>query len=232
MRSSRSIQSIHLCPPWLGRTRNSGVTRTAAVVGGLPERESEELNNRNVGRVVSLPSQSDVQEARQREREQGGPRAPPNSLDVSVVVLEDSPEDRLVSLFEEVFEEDPSEISSTTPSLQNIVTARSRSTDDVISMSNSRPLTPMPFSRLSEGPDVNPILAISTPPREGLDVTIDLTYSPDISPDNTGEDIASPPATIKCPICFDSLRAIRAKAALCPQSVATYSAPDVCLPVS
>merc|ERR1712059_57444 len=57
------------------------------------------------------------------------------------------------------------------------------------------------------------LMARHSPEIQNLDLTIDLTDSPDYTSArvNPEEDFSSPLTCIKCPICFDSLRDLSAK---------------------
>jgi len=165
---------------------------------------------------------------RQVERERGGPGAPHNSLELSVVVLDDSQEEEeLVDL--PVFEEVSRVLGRTFLPVGRVGYVEVHDAEDYGELDVFPNPPTYPRQRHPAG---NELLSPNSPERQNLELTIDLTDSPDNSTTTvgSGEVFSSPLPSIKCPICFDSLEEFRAKGSNLVSTVCGHLFCSRCLP--
>jgi len=181
-------------------------------------------------RVVSTPDQRQIEQGRVQERERGGPPAPHNSLDMSVINLNGT-----VAIDEEPQQEvfyNPNEVAS----LEDILTF-----DDDSSFEDIDIVPPV-------DPNARAILDAAIAQRSSLNTTIDLTDSPVRSsspPSNQSspssprpEPILSPSnslsspssASLKCPVCLEAFSVIRGRGSRLVSTLCGHVFCGKCLP--
>lgn len=198
-----------------GRRRGSapGHERVVGrVVDGIRRRQE---------RVVSVPDQRQVEQVRGEERERGGPSAPHNSLDLSVINLSDSVNVNEETIQWEAVDED------NTPEV-----AASQDDDDDSIFDDIQGVPPV-------DPNVRAMLDAAIARRSSLETTIDLTDSPVKSPSSSGPlfsqsptppSQSSPSSSLKCPVCLESFSAIRKRGSRLVSTVCGHVFCGRCLP--
>merc|ERR1719508_462133 len=149
----------------------------------MPDQESGRVRGRQE-RVVSTPDQSYVERGRVQERERGGPPAPHNSLDMSVINLNGTVAIDEEPQFEVFY--NPNEVAT----LEDILTF-----DDDSSFDDVDIVPPV-------DPNARAILDASIAQRSSLNMTIDLTDSPVRSPSppsNQSPPLSTTPEPIQSP---------------------------------
>ena len=169
-------------------------------------------------RVVSTPDQRQMEQGRVQERERGGPPAPHNSLDMSVINLNET-----VAIDEE-------------PQSEVFYTPRLATLEDILTFDEDSS-----FDDVDIVPPVDPnaraILDANIAQRSSLDRTIDLTDSPvrSSSPPSNQSPPSSPTpeplqsssntpsspssASLKCPVCLEAFSSIRRRGNFLPNSI-------------
>jgi len=181
-------------------------------------------------RVVSTPDQRHVEQGRVLERERGGPPAPHNSLDMSVINLNGTVAIDEEPQFEVFY--NPNEVAT----LEDILTFDNDSSFDDVDI-----VPPV-------DPNARAILDANTAQRSSLNITIDLTYSPVRSssppsnqspPSNpTPEPLQSSPntssspstASLKCPVCLEAFSSIRRRGSRLVSTLCGHVFCGKCLP--
>jgi len=178
-------------------------------------------------RVVSTPDQRHVEQGRVLERERGGPPAPHNSLDMSVINLNETVA---------IDEEPQPEVFYTPPTLEDILAF-----DDDSSFDDVDIVPPV-------DPNARAILDANISQRSSLNMTIDLTDSPVRSsspptnqsppssptpellqsPSNTSSSPSS--ASLKCPVCLEAFSSIRRRGSRLVSTLCGHVFCGKCLP--
>eukprot|EP00092_Neocalanus_flemingeri_P026166 GFUD01028359.1.p1 GENE.GFUD01028359.1~~GFUD01028359.1.p1 ORF type:complete len:293 (-),score=59.85 GFUD01028359.1:213-1091(-) len=231
---TRRTRSSRLMPVTRGSYPTWGdpvVTRSGRG-GSMPAQDRGvgrvEMVRRRQARLASMPDQRQVEQVRVEERGRGGPPAPHNSLDMSVINLSDTV----------AIDEDPEvfvnqhEVPTPEEGLSS-----DDSSDDIVGVP---PLDPNTRARLDAAiaQRTREMIDIAMAQTSSTDTTIDLTDSPVrptlplpanstsppssprlVSPRSSSPLASSPPpasldssvstASLKCPVCLETFYAIR-----------------------
>ena len=204
---TRMTRSSRLMPVTRGRSPTWGNDRMAYLGvrhGSVQNQENsvavEGIRRRRQERVASMPDQRHVDEIREEERARGGPSAPHNSLDLSVINLSET-----VAIIDD---EEP-EVFYNRPIL-------TPPNDDFSEDGIVPPLDPT---------EATAMLDSALAQRSSLNTTIDLTDSPvrpstPLIPRPSTPSQGSPPtqytnlspsssSSLKCPVCLETFSSIR-----------------------
>lgn len=215
-RSTRMPMTRGTSPVWGDMMATLGGRRRGSAPG--QERAVDGIRRRQ-DRVVSVPDQRQVDQARSEERGRGGPPAPHNSLDLSVINLSDSVLVNEETIQWETVDED------TTPEGSD-----GQDDDDDSIFDDIQGVPPV-------DPNFRALLDEARARRTSLETTIDLTDSPVRSPSSSGPlfsqsppSQSSPSTSLKCPVCLDTFSAIRQRGSRLVSTVCGHVFCGRCLP--
>jgi len=173
--------------------------------------------------VASLPEYSLIERSRQEERARGGPSAPRNSLEISVITLDDTTD---------INETDADEINDETMAdeYRQGHDTEPDPDDDVFS-GGVPPVLQVQRTEPAIGGQVDEIDDVN------VNITIDLTDSPprhsqvpNNSPPRQAQVTSPSAAALKCPVCLETFLAIRRRGSRLVSTVCGHVFCGRCLP--
>merc|ERR1719186_1088827 len=228
---TRRTRSCRLMPVTRGSSPTWGADIVASMGGrrgSMPDQDRGRVRGRQE-RVVSTPDQRQVEQGRIQERERGGPPAPHNSLDMSIINLNET-----VAIDEE-------------PQPEVFYTPRLATLEDNLTFDDDSS-----FDDVDIVPPVDPnaraILDANIAQRSSLNMTIDLTDSPvrSSSPPSNQSPPSSPTpaiqssssntssspssASLKCPVCLEAFSSIRRRGSRLVSTLCGHVFCGKCLP--